>query len=364
MKIILLVAGSRAGSDFFHSLLDGHSQILQFPGEIHIDKNFEKILNGNNPSFISKQFIELYPHFFNSELNLIERHNKLGKYKNKSFNVNKNSFIENFSQLFKKNNSNNFEVLLKLHQAYEVSKGGRIKNKKIIFINTHLIAYTKRLINLIAKEKIEIVFTYRNPLSSLSSTIKNWLDYKNGIHFSYSSLFFHFNLILKSFNMLQKLKKKIFVIQLEKLHKKSSSTMKSFCKLYNIKYESCLKKSTYFGLLWWGDEISKKYLNGFNKKFKIKYDKNLFFERDIIFFEELANYISKKYGYKKTIKTNKKYIFNFLPMKCELIIWKNMLKNKKFKEILTIPVYYLMRLILINKIVIKNVKFPKSVGIF
>ena len=28
MRLILLTAGGRAGSDFFHSLLDGHSQIL------------------------------------------------------------------------------------------------------------------------------------------------------------------------------------------------------------------------------------------------------------------------------------------------------------------------------------------------
>ena len=29
MRILLLVAGGRAGSDFFHSLLDGHSNILK-----------------------------------------------------------------------------------------------------------------------------------------------------------------------------------------------------------------------------------------------------------------------------------------------------------------------------------------------
>jgi len=39
VKIILLVAGGRAGSDFFHSLIDGHSQILQFAGYLRVDKN-------------------------------------------------------------------------------------------------------------------------------------------------------------------------------------------------------------------------------------------------------------------------------------------------------------------------------------
>ena len=44
MRLILLTAGGRAGSDFFHSLLDGHSQILQFPGYLKVDKNLKLIL--------------------------------------------------------------------------------------------------------------------------------------------------------------------------------------------------------------------------------------------------------------------------------------------------------------------------------
>ena len=44
MKLVLLTAGSRAGSDFFHSLLDGHTQILQFPGYLRVNKNFVRNL--------------------------------------------------------------------------------------------------------------------------------------------------------------------------------------------------------------------------------------------------------------------------------------------------------------------------------
>ena len=35
MKILLLVTGGRGGSDFFQGLLDGHSEILQFPGYLY-----------------------------------------------------------------------------------------------------------------------------------------------------------------------------------------------------------------------------------------------------------------------------------------------------------------------------------------
>ena len=45
MKVVLLVAGGRAGSDFFHSLLDEHSQILQFPGALKIDENLTRRLD-------------------------------------------------------------------------------------------------------------------------------------------------------------------------------------------------------------------------------------------------------------------------------------------------------------------------------
>ena len=48
MKLILLTAGGRAGSDFFHSLLDGHSQILQFPGYFRVDENLKLILETKN----------------------------------------------------------------------------------------------------------------------------------------------------------------------------------------------------------------------------------------------------------------------------------------------------------------------------
>ena len=47
MKVLLLVAGGRGGSDFFQSLLDNHSQILQFPGLLN-NENIFQILNLKN----------------------------------------------------------------------------------------------------------------------------------------------------------------------------------------------------------------------------------------------------------------------------------------------------------------------------
>ena len=87
MKVLLLVAGARAGSDLFHSLLDEHSQILQFPGRLEINRNFLDLINLKNYHEIPVRFIKLYPFFFNSKLNKIERHDSLGKNTKKFFKV-------------------------------------------------------------------------------------------------------------------------------------------------------------------------------------------------------------------------------------------------------------------------------------
>ena len=63
MKILLLAAGGRAGADFFHSLIDGHSQILQFPGYLRIEKNFKLIFKLKDPERMAEQFIRSHPEF-------------------------------------------------------------------------------------------------------------------------------------------------------------------------------------------------------------------------------------------------------------------------------------------------------------
>ena len=130
--------------------------------------------------------------------------------------------------------------------------------------------------------------------------------------------------------------------------------MKKFCYKFKIKYKSSLKNSTINGLKWWGDKINGKYLNGINKSFKIKIYEKHFYKRDLIFFQNLTQEIIKKYNY-KFYYDKKNYLFNFAPMKCEIAVWKNTFKQSfshkfRWKHLLSIPIFYLIRILLINKI--------------
>ena len=72
MKVVLLAAGGRAGSDFFHSLIDGHPEILQFPGYLRVNK-LKPILNYDTHIKIAKSFIKSFPEFFDSRNEKFER---------------------------------------------------------------------------------------------------------------------------------------------------------------------------------------------------------------------------------------------------------------------------------------------------
>ena len=140
---------------------------------------------------------------------------------------------------------------------------------------------------------------------------------------------------------LMKLKK--FILQYEKVHWQTEYVQRKFCKIFKINYEKCLKSSTKLGLKWWGDKASKRWISGVNKNFKINIDKNYFFNRDLEFFQFLTSRIIENYKY-DFMFPRKKIYFNFLPMKCELLVWRNTFKHLRWKQILSIPIYYFMRI--------------------
>ena len=368
MKLILLTAGGRAGSDFFHSLIDGHSQVLQFPGSFRVDKNLRLILETKDFKKKAELFVKFYPEFFDSRKNKLERWNKLGKKKNKYFKVNKKNFIKNFYDLSIKNQkiNNNYKCLTNLHLAYFITRKKNIKNIKILFIHTHLLSWTKEFIRLFDIKNIDILHTIRHPLSSLSSPIKSWLNFEKGKYFFSKNLFYQIDTVVNCINDLSKLGK-LHIIKLEKLHKDNSVLMRKFCKKFKIKYELSLKKSTKNELKWWSDKISQKYISGINKNFKVRIYEDHFYVRDLIFFQNLTKKIIKKYNY-NYYYDKKNILFNLMPMKCEIDVWKNTIKNLfyerfRWKSLLSIPFFYILRICMINKIrtSLRNKTLPNEI---
>ena len=74
MKIVAILAcSSRAGVDFFQSLLDNHPEISQFPGALNFDEFIKEIELIKDPEVIAELFIKKFEKFFDSRKNLLER---------------------------------------------------------------------------------------------------------------------------------------------------------------------------------------------------------------------------------------------------------------------------------------------------
>ena len=231
--------------------------------------------------------------------------------------------------------------------------------KKILVINAHIIPFIFSFEKIFKNINFEIIHTIRHPLSAISSDIKNWLKFKNGIYLKPKELYYNLETMVFGIQELKKLDKKIYIVQLENLHQKINLVMQHFCKIYDLKFKNCLRKSTYHNLKWWGDKISGKDLNGINKKFKISYDLNYFEEKDLSYFKYVLENILRKYNYK--INVSRKAQLHLKPLKCELISWKKTIQNKQIKHSFSIFYFYIKRILKFNKFFIKNISLPNSI---
>ena len=130
-------------------------------------------------SNIAENFVKLYEKFFDSRLNIYERHNQLGKDKKDYYEVNSAEFIKFYNELKNYDESSEDTLLERLHLAYAKAKGEDLSKKKLIFLHIHHIDR----INKIKSLNFDIIVTYRNPLANLSSAFNNWRKYKNGNFF-------------------------------------------------------------------------------------------------------------------------------------------------------------------------------------
>ena len=93
----------------------------------------------------------------------------------------------------------------------------------------------------------------------------------------------------------------------------------------------------------------------------------IFLKEIFIFFQFINDRIIKNFKYKQLFE-EKKFFLNLLPMKCELLVWKNSLKHLilgfRWKHFISIPYFYLLRIIFINKFMVSKKKLPLSIGSF
>ena len=357
MKIVVLLAGmTRGGIDLFQSLLDSHPQISQLPGKFYVDDFLKKIDKNFASNQIADLFIKDYKEYFDSRLNIVERHNNLGPKKNEFYIVDKYKFKEKFINLFKNQNIEKKNIIINLHLAYSYAAGENLQDKKILVLQIHHFFRIESIVEL----DFDIICTIRDPIASHSSYVKNLATFNKKLINPWQ-YYYHIERNFSHIINLSRLNKNISVIKLERLHRNNSDVMQKFCKKFKINYNKILNTSTFRGKLWWGDQVSKIYLNGVNKKFENKIDYDLFFKSDIETIEYfLENYIV---SYNYTFKSDKKFfrMKKYLPFKVDKIIFLQSLKKLNLKNLALCIYYYYKRLKLLDKKFLDKAQYPSEI---
>ncbi len=260
----MIVSGGRNGSLFFQSLLDSHPQILQMPGIFYIDKLLPIFRSAAKKS-LSNEFIENFPQFFSSETNKLHRMNQLGEDCAKSITVDTNKFLLAYDR-FSQEVSDNFEqALLALHIAYAEAAGDQeISQKRLLVIHIHHAPRLEKIKDVLSD--FSVVFIERDPLPSLISEMNGRLDYfKCDVTGCLYARVLHRKLFEPS--RILKITNKVWTVRLEDIHLRHRDTIGAFCSRFGIDYHLSLENSTFGGLKWWGDEISKRPMNGVNANF-------------------------------------------------------------------------------------------------
>jgi hypothetical protein len=379
LQIVTLVTTGRTGSDFFQSLLDGHPQILQLPGHWFFHEFWDASLCKGNLSDLINEFIwfrgQTFHYFkFKSVYHVTERMHELGPSKNESFEVSTIDFHEHMMKLMKILPLDAKNFFLAIHAAYALANQMDISQSKMIFYHIHHIDKLERFS--IDFKNFSTICTIRDPRNTIISGIENWKKF-NVNTYTPMHLYFILERNIKESTDIYKFTNNIFTLRLEDLHKKGRDVLNHFCQYYGLDFNQSMMQSTFMGKLWWGDQISGKYLNEFNPSIDLEKWHGKITHLELVVFEFLIkprlehNQYSLSSNYPKMLLLFLIPLALLLPMKYEIKILRfNLHKNKhnlfRIKCFLQSIIYYLLRLKLyytqFAKVVKEDIKMTKILG--
>jgi hypothetical protein len=350
LQTFALVTTGRTGTDFLQSLLDSHTEVLTFNGQLYFHDFWRKSKCANLRNVriedLLDEFIGIHLEKFKSRYDHLERKDCLGINGDESVDIDLNIFKYEASKLLINRKITSRNVMLAIYGAYAISLGQNLKTKKIIF---HHIHHVHRIPQFLADfPDSKIISMTRDPRANFVSGITHWRKYNENTD-NASHLFFYIKRIIIDAYALEKFDNKEISIKIEDLGKKC--VLEALCKWMGIQFEKTLNFSTWGGLRWRGDRVSDKQNSepGWSSKMlDNSWDTKLSF-LDKYILNILLNDRLKHYGYNYNVVNFYDYlILPFLivmPLRFEARYFtisyiKNNLKNRNYKNLLKNIIYY------------------------
>jgi hypothetical protein len=353
--VTIVTCAPRPGTDFLHSLLDYHDQIITFDGwlffhdfyqksiSVNYTKRFSLGVNGVNYDKIkinninAKNFFYEFAwnwlHKFDSRYDNLEKKGELG-ISGKEYNfINIDDFVSYAVELISNKPFSSRNALLAVYGAYALAKGEDLSKKKILLHCVHLIEKVESLAN--DFPDLKVIACMRDPrvLPSKVAVYRTFIPISSEKIWSFNSF------LIKTLDNISELNTTDIDIRInviENLHQNPIANMKKICQWLSIDYKDSMLESTWNGKAWKNDMLS---IESHYKTFDVRrYEDSKRKWRDDAFFIEtlvmcqLMN-IELKYYY------NQKFCSSFplrlimpllilLPVKHEVECFKDIISKK------------------------------------
>ena len=258
LPMVAIVTTGRTGSDFLQSLLDSHPQIATFNGHFLVYSEF--FLNAatfsvDNPSIsdVADEFIGRYIYKLVSRYDIQEAKDCLGFDSKQSFDLNTFEFKNHLMGLMDgiKINSRNF--LLAVYGAYQLCLGQKIDQLLIIVHHPHLDHEFRLFLNDFPSTRV--IFTTRDPRANFFSLVDNFKSYSQA-NDNQAHIYTCLKMVLQESEIADEFNLQYTTTRLEDLPRED--VIRDLALWLGVEYKESMVRSTWAGLDWHGDRVSKK----------------------------------------------------------------------------------------------------------
>lgn len=270
----VLVTTGRTGSDLFQSLLDSHPEIFVFNATLFFhtfwqvaytaaverEGRGEPVLNDLLDELLGKHIQS-----FKSHYDTRERKDQLGDTRDQSIDIDLGDIKQHVTGLLAGQKITSRNVLTAVYVAYELCLKRDLTKKKFFF---HHIHHVRKVDAYMADfQDSKIICMTRDPRALYVSGVENWRrDQPIADNPSYPLY-----ILWRAIDEIRPLEiyndGRLRVLKLEDLaHEK---TLRAIADWFGVSFDPCMMESTWGGMRWWGDKVSRNEIpegeRGFSK---------------------------------------------------------------------------------------------------
>jgi hypothetical protein len=373
LQPIALMPTGRTGSDYLHSLFDGHSEVTTFNGHfawydyIH---NVSRTLSVEvkEEKDVFAEFIGAFIYKFVTKYDIQEKKDQLGIGHDESLKIDFDKFGFHAVQLIIGHELNSRNLLLAIYGAYSLCLGRDVLKTKILLHHPHLEDELRYFVD--DFPKVKVLFTVRDIRASLLSQIENFRIYYPKTHDSQAHLYESMRMNLRGVNMIKDVDVVTTSVRLEDLPRED--VLRSVCFWMGISWESTMLRPSWGGIEWHGDRLSKKlYSNEWTEDRTYNNWREKLSKRDQLLLRVVAGKMMVDFGYEdKEVSSIVKllmFVNAIFPMSLELryLTIKYVVKCIKSRrsgiiQLLEIPLFYALRVKLSMNRVVLSFRKPQG----